>query len=83
MPIVNISIKGAVVNPQRPAEANSTEGQGSRRAVAPSDDDDDDDDDDDVNSHTYFLIGINKVKSSEPSYICLMFPIRAAKEWSK
>jgi hypothetical protein len=28
----------------RPVEANSTEGQGSRRAVAPSDDDDDDDD---------------------------------------
>jgi hypothetical protein len=28
-------------------EANSTGGQGSRRAVAPSDDDDDDDDDDD------------------------------------
>jgi hypothetical protein len=27
-------------------EANSTGGQGSRRAVAPSDDDDDDDDDD-------------------------------------
>jgi hypothetical protein len=31
---------------QRPVEANSTGGQGSRRAVAPSDDDDDDDDDD-------------------------------------
>jgi hypothetical protein len=29
-------------------EANSTGGQGSRRAVAPSDDDDDDDDDDDM-----------------------------------
>jgi hypothetical protein len=29
----------------RPVEANSTGGQGSRRAVAPSDDDDDDDDD--------------------------------------
>ena len=28
-------------------EANSTGGQGSRRAVAPNDDDDDDDDDDD------------------------------------
>jgi hypothetical protein len=28
-------------------EANSTGGQGSRKAVAPSDDDDDDDDDDD------------------------------------
>jgi hypothetical protein len=28
-------------------EANSTGGQGSRRAVAPSDDDDDDDNDDD------------------------------------
>jgi hypothetical protein len=28
-------------------EANSTGGQGSRRAVAPSDDDDDDDDNDD------------------------------------
>jgi hypothetical protein len=28
-------------------EANSTGGQGSRRAVAPSDDDDDDDDDND------------------------------------
>jgi hypothetical protein len=33
---------------QRPVEANSTGGQGSRRAVAPSDDDDDDDDDDDL-----------------------------------
>jgi hypothetical protein len=32
---------------QRPVEANSTGGQGSRRAVAPSDDEDDDDDDDD------------------------------------
>jgi hypothetical protein len=27
---------------QRPVEANSTGGQGSRRAIAPSDDDDDD-----------------------------------------
>ena len=26
---------------ERPVEANSTQGQGSRRAVAPSDDDDD------------------------------------------
>jgi hypothetical protein len=33
---------------QRPVEANSTKGQGSHRAVAPSDDDDDDDDDDRV-----------------------------------
>jgi hypothetical protein len=32
---------------ERPVEANSTGGQGSRRAVAPSDDDDDDDDDED------------------------------------
>jgi hypothetical protein len=31
-------------------EANSTGGQGSRRAVAPSDDDDNDDDDDDVSN---------------------------------
>jgi hypothetical protein len=30
----------------RPVEANSTGGQGSRRAVEPSDDDNDDDDDD-------------------------------------
>jgi hypothetical protein len=30
-----------------PVEANSTGGQGARRAVAPSDDNDDDDDDDD------------------------------------
>jgi hypothetical protein len=29
---------------KRPVEANSTGGQGSLRAVAPSDDDDDDDD---------------------------------------
>jgi hypothetical protein len=29
---------------QGPVETNSTGGQGSRRAVAPSDDDDDDDD---------------------------------------
>jgi hypothetical protein len=35
-------------------EANSTGGQGSRRAVAPNDDDDDDDDDDDIHSTGYF-----------------------------
>jgi hypothetical protein len=37
----------------RPVEANSTGGQGSRRAVAPSDDDDDDDDDE--MGHKLFL----------------------------
>ena len=34
-------------------EANSTGGQGSRRAVAPSDDDDDDDDDNDESPLVY------------------------------
>jgi hypothetical protein len=50
---------------QRTVEANSTEGQGSRRAVAPSDDDDDDDDDK----------GICGIKSVNPCILNLRTPV--------
>ena len=43
-------------------EANSTEGQGSLRAVAPNDDDDDDDDDRYKITHIIHLIEV-KVKN--------------------
>jgi hypothetical protein len=48
-------------------EANSTGGQGSRRAVAPNDDDDDDDDDDIQNCIHYRF-----VKDSVESNIVLL-----------
>jgi hypothetical protein len=44
-------------------EANSTGGQGSRRAVAPSDDDDDDDDD----SHCSYIISRTECPEARPS----------------
>ena len=50
-------------------EVNSTGGQGSRKAVAPSDDDEDDDDDDDDDD----TIRGHKMGKSQAPYLTLRF----------